>query len=173
MRLFALTAFALFLLPVIAFANSDSDSRVFPPDNCNTTERRVLSWQDGTEATYCLTGQDILKLAVPNCAANQHVVYDGTNFICKTVEIETKVVTCALQYTGPADNSWGCTATCPDDYTVTGGGFDAPAAYTTGGHYSRPSGNGWISDIGAVDHCTTGTPPCQSSAGYAICAKVK
>jgi hypothetical protein len=122
----------------------------------------------------CASGQ------VPTAASRTTADFDASGHCCAppaphcctTPSLITTVVTCTLQYTGPAENSWGCTATCPEGYTVTGGGFDAPAAYTTGGHYSRPSGNGWISDIGAVDHCTTGTPPCQSSAGYAICAKI-
>lgn len=90
--------------------------------------------------------------------------------------LENKIISCPLQYVDPANNSWGCTATCPDGYTVTGGGFSAPGVAQFGnGHYSMPDGNnGWISNVGEILACTSGSPPCDGNpSSWAVCTRLK
>ena len=231
------------------------NATVFPPvtkenSECGNDQLRVISWAKGANSTICLTGQEVLTLAIPTCAANQQVVYDGSKYICrspKTIptctsgqylsfngsdyecksntppptcsasqvltydgssyvcterndnipvctadqfltyngssyqcastkkqnfEISTQEVTCPVGYYGASDNSWGCVAACPSGTYVTGGGFNASAAYTSGGHYSMMSGNGWICNIGHIDGCTGGLDlPCASTCS-ALCSKI-
>lgn len=67
-----------------AFADS-SNVTVFPPvtmenKECTAGEMRVLSWANGNKSTMCLSGQEVLKLAIPNCLEGQQVVFDGVKF---------------------------------------------------------------------------------------------
>lgn len=129
---------------------------------------QVLSF-DGS-GFVCVSTTD----SIPTCESDQFLTYNGTSFQCAgtkhiTPEIVSTDVSCSAYDWG---GSWGCIATCPAGYTVTGGGFSASAAYTSGGHYSVRYGNGWFCNIGAIDHCTNGDgPPC---GGYctATCMKI-
>lgn len=92
--------------------------------------------------------------------------------------IETKTISCPLQFIGGGNDSWGCTATCPDGWKVTGGGFSAPGvAQFMNGHYSMPDGNnGWISNVGVILSCTSGSPSygCDGNpTSWAVCTRVK
>ena len=80
--------FRLFLVTVLfaGFASTAQAANVaFPPDNC-TPLNPFMSFKgtDTNENTYCSNGQSVLKNALPQCAADQVVVFDGSLFICKT-----------------------------------------------------------------------------------------
>lgn len=68
-----------------ALAHGATTATVFPPANCSASELRVISWQDGTASTYCITGQDVLTLAIPRCSEGAYVARDGGQYLCKTV----------------------------------------------------------------------------------------
>ena len=57
--------------------------RAFPPDNCSTSSPfMAFTGADGSN-TFCDSGQDIFMNALPGCAANQQVVFNGSKFVCK------------------------------------------------------------------------------------------
>jgi hypothetical protein len=79
-------AVALLLLaaPLDCLAKATSSPfMVFPPADCSATEPRVITWQDGATTTRCATAQEILRLALPGCRAGQHVLFDGSSFVCE------------------------------------------------------------------------------------------
>jgi len=79
--------------------------------------------------------------------------------------LDTTVVTCSV---GSAGCGGGCTATCPADYKVVGGGGNAMSAPYAQIQQSNPNGNGWYC-YGSVDYnlgCDLGALIC-----YAVCAK--
>jgi len=67
---------SIFLTNSALHAETNS-STVFPPANCSADQLKVMAWQDGAPTTYCVSGQDVLALALPNCSDGQHVVYHG------------------------------------------------------------------------------------------------
>lgn len=83
------------LLPQNIFA---ADAVMFPPqttdgDACGSDQLRIMSWASGMPSTKCLTGQEVLKLAIPTCANNEEVVYKNNVFVCKS-----RVPTCTVRY---------------------------------------------------------------------------
>lgn len=98
--------FILFLLGAQPLLADSPNTTVFPPvttDNqeCAAGEMRVLSWARGNRSTMCLTGQEVLKLAIPNCLQGQQVAFDGVSFLCQS---EATIPTCgereSLTYDG-------------------------------------------------------------------------
>jgi hypothetical protein len=74
---------AILLLCIPAFA-SGTQLNMWPPDGCSAKEPRVATWQNGTKTgTRCMSAQEILRLALPDCKAGQLVMFDGENFACK------------------------------------------------------------------------------------------
>ena len=80
------------LVLTISFASSaQADGRAFPPDNCSTgSPFMAFTGVDGSN-TFCNSGQDIFKNALPSCGTGQVVAYDGSKFYCKA---EVNVPTC-------------------------------------------------------------------------------
>jgi hypothetical protein len=65
-------------------ASALADGRVFPPDNCSTSSPfMAFSAIEGSN-TYCTNGQDIFHNAIPACAADQIVAFNGASFYCKS-----------------------------------------------------------------------------------------
>lgn len=91
MKSVMLGAIALFVVSFVgnpAFCAIPA-ATVFPPvtlenTECGSDQLRVLSWAKGVPSTVCLTGQQVLSLAIPDCSPRQHVVYDGNKFICES-----------------------------------------------------------------------------------------
>jgi hypothetical protein len=76
---YALLFAILFTSPALA-----EGGRAFPPDNCSSGNPFMAF--DGVETggnTYCINGQSVLSNALPGCAPNQQVIFDGTAFVCK------------------------------------------------------------------------------------------
>ncbi|MFT3941558.1 hypothetical protein [Rhodopseudomonas sp.] len=76
-----IAALCLSLLSTASLA--DQSATVFPPDDCARGTSGLISWRIGDSTTRCKSGQDVLKLALPNCAANQQVSFDGSAFVCE------------------------------------------------------------------------------------------
>jgi len=77
---------ALFLIFCNSVALASNVSVVFPPANCSASERKVIAWQDGAPNTYCLSGQEVLSLALPDCTDGQQVVFrqgEAGVFVCE------------------------------------------------------------------------------------------
>ena len=73
-------------------AMATNQSTVFPPmtmdhKECGEDQLRVLSWSKGVSSTICLTGQEVLAIALPNCADGQQVIKRGTTFMCETTSL--------------------------------------------------------------------------------------
>jgi len=66
-----------------AFA-SGQNATVFPPSDCVAGTESVLSTYYGGgsdfSSTKCKTGQDVMKLAIPNCGEDQQVVFQSGAF---------------------------------------------------------------------------------------------
>lgn len=77
---FLIAALCLSLLSEACLAQS---ATVFPPDDCTSSISGLISWRIGDSTTRCKSGQDVLRMALPNCGANQQVIYDGSSFICE------------------------------------------------------------------------------------------
>lgn len=56
-------------------ANAADRATVFPPRNCTSAQLKIIAWQDGAETTFCVSGQDILHMALPVCEPGQVVTY--------------------------------------------------------------------------------------------------
>ena len=56
-------------------ANATDKATVFPPRNCTSAQLKVMAWQDGAETTFCVSGQDILHMALPVCEPGQVVTH--------------------------------------------------------------------------------------------------
>jgi len=69
--------------PAFAAEHQNPAYTLFPPADCSAQEPRAIVWRDTDSATRCITGQDLLKLALPGCKAGQQVVFDGSAFVCK------------------------------------------------------------------------------------------
>jgi hypothetical protein len=79
-------AFLLLLALAIPGAGAAStDATVFPPSGCSSTEMKVIAWQNGASTTYCLSGQEVLALAMPVCAEGANVVKQDGLFKCKVL----------------------------------------------------------------------------------------
>jgi hypothetical protein len=64
-----------------------AESVVFPPtnkDECIEGEAELLSWHRSAKGTYCLSGQDVLRNALPICGEGQYVAREGGKFVCKS-----------------------------------------------------------------------------------------
>lgn len=87
-RLILACFFVLMSICDVRAANSTQDlSTIFPPvrlngSECTGNDLKVISWSKGYASTICLTGQEVLKLAIPTCTAGNNVVFDGQSFIC-------------------------------------------------------------------------------------------
>lgn len=71
-------------------AQAATQTTVFPPRTYSNTEcpvgaTLVLSWTNGGASTNCITGQDVLRLAIPNCGNGQYVAHIGDQYLCKSV----------------------------------------------------------------------------------------
>jgi hypothetical protein len=115
--LFKLLCASLFVIAMASPAMAASDNAtVFPPvtkDNleCGNDQLRVISWAKGALSTICLTGQEVLTLAIPSCAANQQVVYDGSKYICRS---PTSIPTCTgSQYLSFNGSEYECKSNTP------------------------------------------------------------
>jgi len=97
---------------------------IFPPymqENCTSAGAQYLSWYDGASQTYCSSGQDILRNAIPTCSSGQYVALEGTNFVCKSPDA---IPTCGpnefLSFNGGA---YSCdsltTPTCGEGQVLT------------------------------------------------------
>jgi hypothetical protein len=80
-----LIIFGTFVTPALAAGNAT----IFPPvttqnQECGNDQLRVLSWAKDTTSTVCLTGQEVMSLALPGCTTNQQIVYDGNRFACRS-----------------------------------------------------------------------------------------
>ena len=60
-------------------ADAADKATVFPPRNCTSAQLKVMAWQDGAETTFCVSGQDILHMALPVCEPGQVVTYRPDN----------------------------------------------------------------------------------------------
>jgi hypothetical protein len=77
----------LFSLTLVVPALADTISTVFPPTNsasCANGGMEFLGWYAGAPGTFCASGQDVLKNAIPNCQNGQEVMSNGTSFYCGT-----------------------------------------------------------------------------------------
>lgn len=107
---------AALLLFVAHPALATDNSTVFPPvtlqnQACGSDQLRVISWSAGSASTICLTGQEVLNLAIPTCSANQQVTYDGTNFVCRST---ARIPTCTSgQYLTYNGNTYECKSSSP------------------------------------------------------------
>jgi len=114
LHVFHALSFALILATGIFFGAraQAADTTVFPPQTsggvqCPSGETMVLSWNNGEASTKCLTGQEVLHLAldctegqyvsligndyacksVPACVSNQFLSFDGTSFQCHDTDL--------------------------------------------------------------------------------------
>jgi hypothetical protein len=119
MRLFISSA--LFALILLCSGTAFADGRAFPPDGCSSNAPFMsFSGSDGSN-TYCSDGQVVFKNAIPDCLANQSVVFDGSKFICKT---DVSVPTCTPgQFLSFNGTNYECkssgVATCADNQVLT------------------------------------------------------
>jgi|GEM_PF-2027020 len=162
------TAIAGQLFPPVGLPNGANG---IPDTTKNCPNGQVLAWNGSNGTVQC--GDPTPGVTVASCPTGQVLTGVSSGHpTCQSIALSTQTVTCNVVYTGSPDNSWYCTATCPAGTYVTGGGFNASAAYTSGGHYSLQSGNGWICDIGHIDRCTGGQElPCGSTCS-AQCTSV-
>ncbi len=77
------------LLSVQANASS-GNATIFPPvtterQECGPDQLRVLSWAKGSPSTICLTGQEVMALAIPTCGDGQQVVKAEGKFTCRPI----------------------------------------------------------------------------------------
>jgi len=78
---FILLAFLLLAAPAFA---KDASVTYWPPEGCPKSTAGIATWQEGTKTgTRCITAQELLKLALPNCNAGQYVMFDGHAFVCE------------------------------------------------------------------------------------------
>jgi hypothetical protein len=104
--------FLAFFIPAIVLA--DTNATVFPPvtvqnQECGSDQLRVLSWAKNVPSTICLTGQEVMSLAIPNCGQNQQVVYDAGKFACRST---TTIPTCTSnQYLSFNGSVYECKST--------------------------------------------------------------
>jgi hypothetical protein len=71
----------LFAVPAMA---ADPPSQIFPPANCLEGTKMMFAWHKGAASTSCLTGQEVLSLAIPGgCSEGQNVVYRPDGFKCE------------------------------------------------------------------------------------------
>jgi hypothetical protein len=78
---------AILMSPHVDAANAPAT--IFPPltllnQECGSDQLRIISWAKNSSSTVCLTGQEVLTLAVPNCTDGQRVVKRNGNFICES-----------------------------------------------------------------------------------------
>lgn len=108
-------------------AFADTYTTVFPPVTtanaaCGPDQLRVLSWADGAPSTICLTGQEVLRLAIPTCSADNQVVFDGEKYVCRA---PTSIPTCTdKQYLSFDGASYACKSleappTCTSSQVLT------------------------------------------------------
>ena len=57
---------------------AETQAIVFPPAHCSGSEQRLITWQDGGASTMCISGQEALLLALPNCRNGEHIVFRGS-----------------------------------------------------------------------------------------------
>lgn len=97
---------AMLIVPHMGVASNNTT--VFPPrtlqsQECGSDQLRVISWAANASSTVCLTGQEVLTLAIPSCSANQQVVYDGSKYLCRSpMTIPTCTEQQYLSYNGSA-----------------------------------------------------------------------
>ena len=72
-------------------ASAHADGRVFPPDNCSTANPFMAFNATPDSNTYCINGQNVMRNAIPVCAADQIVSFNGSAFYCRNSEIELPV----------------------------------------------------------------------------------
>jgi hypothetical protein len=100
-------------LAALALAQNATSGRAFPPDNCSGTNPFMAFNGVATGGnTYCINGQSVLSNALPGCAPNQQVIYDGTSFICQDPGSDLNIPACGagqfLTYNG---TSFSCGST--------------------------------------------------------------
>lgn len=71
------TAVAAFLFALCSApaANANASATVFPPAGCSSEEVRIIAWKDGSSSTYCITGQEVFALALPDCNDGDVIVF--------------------------------------------------------------------------------------------------
>jgi hypothetical protein len=117
MKQWALAAGILFSLTLsgVSAEASTTNSTVFPPDHCSANELRVIAWRDSAPSTYCVSGQEVLRLALPNCGDGERVVYRYGRQVVGSV-------------VASGSGSFGCEAdasylpTCSEDERLTSDG---------------------------------------------------
>jgi len=90
-----LAVFAVVIVGLPSLLLANTNTVVFPPTNCSSSELRIIAWQNGAPSTYCISGQDVLQSALPNCADGQAIVYrshgrttvgtGGGGYVCETL----------------------------------------------------------------------------------------
>jgi hypothetical protein len=125
---FFMNRILLALLLCLGFdASALADGKVFPPDNCSATKPfMAFNGVADNGNTYCSSGQDIFHNAIPACAPDQIVAYDGTQFYCTDNTLNPP--TCAPgEVLTSNGSSFQCTATltvptCGPGEVLTGSG---------------------------------------------------
>jgi hypothetical protein len=101
-------------------ASALADGKVFPPDNCSTANPfMAFNGVADNGNTYCSSGQDIFHNAIPTCAPDQIVAYNGTEFYCTDNTLNPPTCapgevltgsggsfTCVAQSSGSPTGSW-------------------------------------------------------------------
>ena len=154
-----LSIFTLFAVLISGPAMAQQ-ATVFPPEDCSDTEFRSMSWKTGHGSTRCLTGQEVLALALPNCQEGQKVVKRGDEFVCED-DVLPKLV--SRQYknefdtprTGNRDLIMG------DHLFCALSGVEGPGGWNTNCHVQYKRGV-WV--LEAAD-----TTPNHSHACHALC----
>jgi hypothetical protein len=64
----------------------------FPPQDCSASEFRVMEWRDDARQSpmRCVSRQEVLKAALPECKAGQFVMFDGKAFLCSEAPASAK-----------------------------------------------------------------------------------
>jgi hypothetical protein len=93
---------------VCGISAAEAKNVAFPPDNCSLASPFMsFNGPSTNENTYCSDGQFVLKNAIPECAADQIVSFDGSKFFCKTVATNFPVCTVDQVITYTKDG-WEC-----------------------------------------------------------------
>ena len=143
-----------------AFA-APQTSTVFPPvtvqnQPCGSDQLRVLSWAAGATSTVCLTGQEVMTLAIPSCTPNQEVIYDGGKFVCQS---PVTIPTCtAEQYLSYEGGTYICkstiTPTCSANQVLTNTGSGLTCVQRTDA-IPTCSANQYLTFNGSTYQCAT------------------
>ncbi|MBY6240037.1 hypothetical protein [Methylosinus sp. Sm6] len=128
MRFISISALIFCSIIAASSAFAASNTTIFPPVKWGTDQwpatgdpECAITYEAGKSSTICRTGQQVMKLALPDCAVGQVVTYTASGFECSTAPAITLSCPTGKVLTGIDNNNPVCT-----DMTAGGASCQTP-----------------------------------------------